>query len=325
MSDLQPLRFTPLLLPKVWGGDRLRCYGKDVREGDRIGESWEIADLSATSPSGGGGDAKQSVVAEGPFAGRTIRDVLGELGESFLGSTRLHDDGSFPLLVKFLDAREDLSVQVHPSREYAATHPEAHLKSETWVVLDAEPGSRIYAGLREGVTPDDFERAIHEGGVPERMHQFEAEPGMVVDLPSGIVHALGAGVMVAEVQTASDTTFRVYDWGRTDREIHIEQAMACIRDAAALTPRVLAHDSGGEIGNEHYSIRSFGCPRGSTRPLRGLSECSVLMVTSGDGTLELSGCSLPLFCGQTLLLASGTEGVIRAAHERLVCVLARVG
>ena len=111
MTDIQPLRCTPLLLHKVWGGDRLRLYGKDVKQGDRIGESWEIADLATTAPSGGGGHAKQSVVSDGQQAGRTLHDVVGELGESFLGKTRLLGDGSFPLLIKYLGRpRESLGA-----------------------------------------------------------------------------------------------------------------------------------------------------------------------------------------------------------------------
>ncbi|MFG0256799.1 MAG: type I phosphomannose isomerase catalytic subunit [Phycisphaerales bacterium JB043] len=324
MTLLQPLRFTPLLLPKVWGGDRLRRFGKSVRAGDRIGESWEIADLASTSPSGGGGGAMMSVVAEGAHAGQTLREVLAELGESFLGETKLLEGGAFPLLVKFLDARENLSVQVHPSPQYARRHPEVHLKSETWVVLEAEPASRIYAGLREGVTTDDLGRAIGDGRVPELLHSFEAEPGMMVDLPSGIVHALGAGVLVAEVQTASDTTFRLFDWGRTDREIHIEQAMECVGDAHALRAGVGHVDHEATMTTDAYSIECLSIDPGTREVTGATDSCEIVMVLSGEGSLERDGQSDRLSRGDTLLVPASWDGLVDAGESELRAIRIRV-
>lgn len=231
MTPCHPLLFQPLLYPKVWGGDRLSRYGKPVKPGERIGESWELADMAATSTSGAGGGAARSVIENGPLAGRTLREVISAWGHRLLGPSHPHSAGGigeFPLLIKFLDAREDLSIQVHPSPEYAAHHPGAHLKTECWYILDAIPGSKIYKGIRPGVTREHFAAHIADGTVPQDLEAVDAVPGECHVLPSGTVHALGAGVLVAEVQTPSDTTFRVFDWGRTGRELHIEQALACI-------------------------------------------------------------------------------------------------
>lgn len=231
---LYPLTFGPIYKQKVWGGRSLTKLGRDL-PGDAsvgIGESWEIADLTSTSVSGGGGSAEHSVVAEGSLAGKTIRELIGIYGQSLLGpGVSTSDDGGFPLLIKFLDAKENLSVQVHPSPAYAAAHPGAHLKSEAWYVVDAQPGAVIYKGLKPGVTEPilrDAIRANTDEAVVPLLNAVPAVPGDCHYLPSGTLHALGAGVMVAEVQTPSDTTFRVYDWGRTTRELHVEQALACI-------------------------------------------------------------------------------------------------
>ncbi len=233
-SDLYPLVFQPIYKQKIWGGRALERLGR-VLPGDSsvaIGESWELADLATTSVSGGGGNAAHSVVANGPLAGKTIRELIETYGERLLGKgVAPSADGGFPLLIKFLDAKENLSVQVHPSPEYAAAHPEAHLKSEAWYIVDAEPGAVIYKGIKPGTTPDQLRAAIEANTDDAVVPLLSAVPAVKGDchyLPSGTLHALGAGVLVAEVQTPSDTTFRVYDWGRTDRELHVEQAMACI-------------------------------------------------------------------------------------------------
>jgi mannose-6-phosphate isomerase len=198
-----PLTFKPILKEKVWGGRTLEQFGKQVPEGVPIGESWELADLPETIQDG------QSVISNGPRAGQTLKS-------------------NFPLLIKFLDACDNLSVQVHPSEAYAASHPEAHLKSEAWIILDTTPGSYIYLGLKEGATEDDLRNAIENDTVPALLNAIEVQKGECYYLPSGTCHALGAGVLVAEVQTPSDTTFRVWDWGRTEREMHVDQAMECI-------------------------------------------------------------------------------------------------
>lgn len=233
MNDtaLYPLVLEPILKEKVWGGRRLAGYGKALAEGAMVGESWELADLSSTSASGGGGDAAISVIGNGEMKGKTIRDAIEAWGAGMMGDVGLSAEGGFPLLVKYLDAREHLSVQVHPSPAYATQHSEAHLKTESWYVLEAEPGSVIYKGLKDGVTQEHLQNAIESGTVPEVMRSMPAVVGECHTLASGTVHALGAGVLVGEVQTPSDTTYRVYDWaseyGREGRELHVAQAVEC--------------------------------------------------------------------------------------------------
>lgn len=239
-----PLLFEPMLYPKVWGGDALARVGKAVKAGDTIGESWELADLAATSASGAGGGAARSIIRHGAMAGKSLHQAIGAWGPQLMGDVVPTSSGGFPLLIKFLDARENLSVQVHPSPAYCRMHPHAHLKTECWYILSAEKNAKIYKGVKPGVTKIDFADALTEdngAGVIDLLEAVDAVPGECHNLPSGTVHALGAGVLVAEVQTPSDTTFRVYDWGRTGRELHVEQSLMCIqweqaRDATRFKP-----------------------------------------------------------------------------------------
>ena len=319
-----PLAFVPILKPKVWGGRRLRNYAKDLPP-EPIGESWELADLPTTSLSGGGGGAARSVIANGALAGRTLHDAMTTWAERLIEPARLTPDGDFPLLVKFLDAREDLSVQVHPSPAYAATHTDAHLKTECWYVLEAEPGAVIYKGVRPGVDRAHFERSIRTDGVVDDLVAVDARRGDMHLLPSGTVHALGAGVLVAEVQTPSDTTYRVYDWGRMDREIHVDQAL----DAMTLdpVPEATRGSSGVECAElcatEHFAVDEIRVDDVHDLDVDG---CCVLMMVDGDGLLEAADDSfepVPMPLGTTVLVprACAAAASLRSAHTPTVlCV-----
>lgn len=229
---LYPLKFTPRFLPKIWGGRKLQTVlGKPLPQGQSIGESWELYDFPPTDASD---NWASSIIENGPLAGRTLHDAVVEHGRSLHGNVPLLLSGQFPLLVKFLDAREDLSVQVHPDAEYAARHPGAHLKSEAWYIVQADPGAKLYRGLVPGTTCERFAKAIADGTVEKCIKAIEVKAGQCYYLPSGTIHALGAGILAAEVQTPSDTTFRVFDFNRIEpstgrpRELHIEQALECI-------------------------------------------------------------------------------------------------
>ncbi|HEY6563892.1 MAG TPA: type I phosphomannose isomerase catalytic subunit [Pirellulaceae bacterium] len=218
---LYPLRFQPIFRHYLWGGHRLaRELGKTVPAEQTCAESWEIVDRGVD----------QSHVAFGGLRGASLGELTSQFGRELLGR---HDPlPRFPLLFKYLDAEQTLSVQVHPSDAYAAQLDPPDLgKTEAWVVLSAEPSSRIYAGLRPGIDRQQFVTAIREGRVETTLHAFHPRNGDCVFLPSGIMHALGGGLLVAEIQQSSDATFRVFDWNRvgpdgTPRPLHIEQALA---------------------------------------------------------------------------------------------------
>ena len=287
-----PMRTVPILKEKVWGGDRLEFFNKPVKPGDSIGESWELVSIPSTSPDGGGGDAAHSAIDNGPAKGATLKDLARDMGQQLMGNARLTSDGAFPLLAKFLDARTNLSVQVHPSPAFAARNPDAHLKTETWYILDAEPGSVIYKGIKPGVTESQFKNAINNDTVGELMNALEVKPGDTHHMPSGICHALGKGVLVAEIQMPSDTTFRVYDWGREGRTLHIDQAMQCLSfpgttpepgtraDDSEHTPTALER-------NEHYAIVELRSIDGETMDVELPRPApTVLMCVEGAGSIE---------------------------------------
>jgi mannose-6-phosphate isomerase len=215
---LYPYRFQPILVERVWGGDTLARYGKNILPGQHIGESWEISDRP---------DA-QSVVANGALAGRTLHQLVETLGAQLLGSNGGHLT-RFPLLIKLLDARERLSLQVHPP---AAIAPKlkGEPKTEMWYILEADPGAHLIAGLQHGVTRAQFEQSLttHHSPLTNLLHRFPVRAGDALFVPSGRLHAIDAGLVIVEIQQNSDTTYRVYDWGRTGRALHVEESLASI-------------------------------------------------------------------------------------------------
>jgi mannose-6-phosphate isomerase len=229
--SLYPLRFAPIYQYRLWGGRRLANLLSAPLPGDGpIGEAWILSDR----------EDHQSRVSNGPLKGRTIGQVLEQFPEQSLGKLAQRFR-RFPLLLKFLDAREMLSVQVHPTAANADLLPVGETaKTEAWVVLEAEPKSRIYAGLKPGTTADDLRRALANGTVADHLACFTPKPGDGVFIPAGTVHALGGGVVVFEVQQNSDVTFRLYDWDHVDpktgkpRELKVDQALACIDFADGL-------------------------------------------------------------------------------------------
>ncbi|MBC8523220.1 class I mannose-6-phosphate isomerase [PVC group bacterium] len=283
-----PLTFEPILIEKVWGGRTLEQFGKQLPPNVLVGESWELADLPVSIPNG------KSVIANGPFAGKKL-------------------DENFPLLIKYLDACDNLSVQVHPSPEYAAHHPEAHLKSEAWVILDTTPEGLIYVGLKEGTTEKALRASITNNTVPELLNAINVNKGECYYLPSGTCHALGAGVLVAEVQTPSDTTFRVWDWGRTGRTMHVEQAIECIDFTAR--PENFSSPTPMQCGPFETTLL-VETPYFSAERVRAINNCSmdlvvdttpaVLMVVEGNAIIEHT-ISVDAPTGRTVLLPIGLQ------------------
>src|ERR1019366_4568105 len=213
--SLYPLKFKPRFVEKMWGGRKIQTVlGKALPTQKPVGESWELYDF----PPGvveGSSEWVSAEIANGPLAGRTLHWVVGEFGRDLTGDVPLVGQGGqggagqFPILIKFLDAREDLSVQVHPDQDYANTHPGAHLKSEAWYILQNDENARLLKGLTRGTSREIFEQAIGQGNVEKHIQSIPVNPGQCFYLPSGTIHALGAGILAAEVQTPSDTTFRV--------------------------------------------------------------------------------------------------------------------
>ena len=220
---MEPIIFAPDYKERVWGGEKLKTvYGKEIPF-EHTGESWEIACH----------DHGQSVAVNGTFKGMTLKDILLSAGQEVIGKG--FDQGDkFPLLIKLIDAKDDLSVQVHPDDAYAHVHENGELgKSEAWVILEAEEGASLVIGLKEGTTKKAFEDALKAGELEKVLNRLPVKSGDVVDIPAGLLHAIGSGIMLAEVQQNSDTTYRVYDWNRVgldgkSRELHVEKSLETI-------------------------------------------------------------------------------------------------
>ncbi|MDR3633046.1 MAG: class I mannose-6-phosphate isomerase [Isosphaeraceae bacterium] len=325
-TPLYPLRFEPILKELIWGGRRLESVlGKTLGAGAHYAESWEVADHRDDV----------SRVAEGPLKGVSLRDLVRERGEEVLGPA-LGPRAQFPLLVKFLDAHQVLSVQVHPDDALGRKLADDNGKTEAWVVIHVEPGGRIYAGLRPGVTRDEFAAAIAAGAVEPLLHQFEPRPGDCILIPAGTVHAIGAGVVLAEIQQMSDATFRVFDWGRLGpdgkpRQLHVAQALESTDYAAGPVEPIAPQAEPIEGGLRERLAR---CPYFALERLRlesaagvGSAERFTILLGLG-GTAEVwhGGVGARLGFGQTLLLpaALGTCAIAPAnAGEAVVltCVV----
>jgi mannose-6-phosphate isomerase len=252
---MDPLVFEPYFRPQVWGGRRLEQFlGRPLPDERDFGEAWM---LSAQS-------LHVSRVAEGPLQGSLLSDLWSSRAAQLDGQA--HGPAApFPLLIKFLDCRELLSIQVHPNDQIARELGAGELgKSEAWVVLDAEPAARIYAGLRQGTTCDDVRRQLDRGTLAESLHEFSPRKGDCLFLPAGVVHAVGGGVLLAEVQQSSDATFRLFDWNRLGadgkpRTLHRDEALRSIDwTAGPVTPAVGSPLEGLAPGNRGQ--RLVACP-----------------------------------------------------------------
>jgi len=290
-----PYTFAPIYKEKIWGGRALeRLFGRRLPEGATIGESWELADLA-------GG---QSVVADGPDAGKTLRDLLAEKASAVLGPSADLPDGRFPLLLKLLDANEVLSLQVHPDASTAAAMgPPATAKTECWYVLESR-GGYILKGVRPGVTEADFRSALAGGDDAEALRRLvrrvEVSAGDFHYLPGGTVHALGAGVVVAEIQTPSETTFRVSDWGR-GREIHVAEALRSIHYGPPGPVPGACEDV--LVRSGHFAVLRRQAGAGRTEIAGG--RCAAWMVLGGEAALRAEAGAAELTPGRTALLPAG--------------------
>jgi mannose-6-phosphate isomerase len=312
MTPLYPLTFGPVLKRYIWGGRRLGALlGKPIGKGDDYAESWEIADHAQG----------QSIIVGGPLAGTTLRELVITRGRELFGKHK--PQSRFPLIFKFLDCHKDLSVQVHPTDSVAAQlNPPDLGKTEAWVVLDSAPGSRIYAGLRRGCDLAAFSLAIRYGRAAECLYSFEPKTGDCIFIPAGTVHALGAGLLVAEIQQASDTTYRLYDWGRVGpdgmtRQLHIEQGLAATNFAAVEVGPIAPQITSDPARERLVCCDKFVLDRWTlsekTVRIGGDNRFHVVTVISGQVRLA-DGSNLVLPRGQTVLLPASVSDVAIEAN-----------
>jgi mannose-6-phosphate isomerase len=328
---LYPLKFRPVFKRYLWGGRRLgTVLGKPIGEGNDYAESWEIADH----------EQGQSVVANGPLEGTTLHELVEKHDQELFGKHA--PQPRFPLIFKYLDAQQNLSVQVHPTDEAAAKLDPPDLgKTEAWVVLDAPRGSRVYAGLTFGMTRESLAREVAAGRTEICLQSFEPRVGDCLFIPAGTVHAVGQGLLIAEIQQASDTTYRLYDWGRVGpdgqpRQLHVAQAL----DAIDYSTRAIHPQRPMPLSEQPHIERLVDCDKfildrwrvERMHTLGGDERFHILSVLEGEVLLSRSGESihshvagsstsdevslLSLIRGQTVLLPASLGPVTIAARER---------
>lgn len=298
------MMFEPIFKPRIWGGFTLRThFGKPTPADIRIGESWELADLPSDKTRIVNGSLAGMTWAELPFEVR--RDWFADIGPA----------KSFPLLIKLLDAREVLSVQVHPDRDTCRRMGRGDPKTECWYILAAESDAVIYKGLQSGTTRDQLRQAVQQGTVADLLCRVPVHPGECHFIPAGTCHAIGAGLLIAEIQTPSDTTYRLFDWNRLDetgkpRPLHIEEAMESIHFDQP--PDELTVRSKGIVADcEFFCMEIPSFPAGQSVPL-GSRNTTVLIGVSGRGIIDNPDGSITSFkAGDTLLIPASMKAIMK--------------
>jgi mannose-6-phosphate isomerase len=311
---MRPLVFEPILKRIRWGGRRLGLVlGKPIGKQADYAESWEIADH---------GD-DQSIVSVGDYRGWTLRQLVERKARELFGAERKCKQ--FPLLIKFLDAHDRLSLQVHPDDELAVQYdPQENGKTEAWVIIEAEPGSRLYAGLKEGVGRVDLESALQAGTAEELLNSFTVTAGDCVFIPAGTVHAIGKGILLAEIQQMSDITFRLFDWGwlgsdGKPRELHIEDGLAATDFArgpvSPVSPRPISQNDGHTleelVRGEFFVIHRHTLQDRATASVSPDDRFHVLMVVEGEIAVHRAGKTISLERGGTVLVPAECDGEAR--------------
>ena len=307
---MYPLKFEPFLRPMIWGGEKIAAY-KGVETSVRsIGESWELSGVAG----------HESIVAEGPCKGVSLPELIDRYGAELVGKSNYERFGNeFPLLVKFIDAREDLSIQVHPDDRLAWERPKSKGKTEMWYVVDADKGARLRSGFAKQVTPAQYEASVEDNTITDILAEYEIHPGDLFFLPAGRVHSIGAGAFIAEIQQTSDITYRIYDFNRKDadgntRELHTELAKGAI-DYTVLpdyrTKYEQVQDRETELVSCPYFTTSL-CDL--TAPLTldyaALDSFVVVICVEGKGMIaDDSGNEMPIHQGETVLLPATVKSL----------------
>ena len=314
MSNLSPVKLTPAFKDYLWGGVRLKSEFNKNCDLDRVAESWE---LSAHKDG-------QSIVADGACQGMTLNEYIATLGKEALGTASAKYD-YFPLLIKLIDAKGDLSVQVHPSDAYALEHEGEYGKTEMWYVLDCDEGAALYYGFTRDITREEYENAIKDGKLTDILNRVDVKRGDVFFIPAGTVHAIGAGILICEIQQNSNTTYRVYDYNRRDKDgnlrpLHVAKALEVSN--LQKSPDLPVTPEGADIllaECEYFEVRRLRVDSTTTVTADETSFVS-LMVTDGEGILTFADGEIAFRKGDSLFIpaqnatftVSGTCELIRS-------------
>jgi len=304
------LKFTPLYQYRIWGGEKLKkVLHKNYTESN-IGESWEISGVKGS----------ETVISEGVFKGKTLPELIAQFGEDLVGKKCFNTCGTeFPILIKFIDTAAPLSVQVHPDDALAKGRHNSLGKNEMWYIMDADPEANLLIGFKEVLTKEAFTSHLQEGSLLSVLNEIEVQKGELYFLPAGRVHAIGKGVMLAEIQQTSDITYRVYDYDRVDkktgkkRELHVEESVDAI-DFGLVENYQTNYDTTLNRSNKMIETPYF-----RTNYINSSKELSlqymlndsfkIFICTAGKGLLKTEAQELFIAMGETVLLAANEEKI----------------
>jgi len=308
-NHLYPLKFVPIVKPKVWGGEKLRnVFGKGNSEGN-IGESWELSGVASDI----------SIVSNGKLKGTNLKDLLEHHGPSLLGRRVSRTYGTeFPLLFKFIDAKEDLSVQLHPDDALAAERHNSFGKTEMWYIVDTDPHARLIVGFNRPMDEETYKKVLSEGNITEILQMEAITPGDVYFIAPGTVHAIGGGTLLAEIQQTSDITYRIYDWDRPDvdgnmRELHTEQALMAINFKPTQTKQSYKDKQNDIVPlctSQYFETNKLILTRPIERDTAGLDSFRVYMCIEGEAQFQTDVETVGLSKGETILIPACIEKIL---------------
>lgn len=305
---MQPIKFQTLLKQTLWGGDKIVTFKHLDSQLENVGESWEISGVKDN----------ETIVKEGPLKGKSLNEVVAELKDRLVGKENYQRFGDeFPLLIKFIDARQDLSIQVHPNDEIAHKQGKPRGKTEMWYLMESEPGAKLYCGLKKQITPDQYKEMVDNDTICDALAQYEVKEGDCFFLPAGRIHAIGPGCFLAEIQQTSDVTYRIYDYKRKDkngnyRELHTKLA------AESINYQVENDYRTHYVGRLNKGVSLVQCPyfctavydlnEPMTLDYSELDSFVILIGLKGEGRIiDNEGNEVSIMAGDTLLIPATTE------------------
>ena len=308
---MYPLKFKPILKTLVWGGEKIAPFKNITTDQHNIGESWELSGVRNN----------ESVVANGPLAGRTITELIHEYKGGLIGKANYEKTGEeFPLLIKFIDARQDLSIQVHPDDELAAKrHNGSKGKTEMWYVISADKDAHLMSGLSRKITPEEYVERVDNHTITEVLHDYKVSAGDVFFLPAGRIHSIGAGSFIAEIQQTSDITYRIYDFGRLGldgkpRELHTELAKDAIDYSVSDDYRThytaVKNEEVTLVSCRYFTTSLLDIDKPYAKDLTGLDSFLIIICTEGKGEIvDDQGNRESMHQGETILIPASAASV----------------
>lgn len=315
MMELYPLKFKPIFKERLWGGEKLReVLGKNF-EGSEIGESWELSGVPGAV----------SVVDNGPYKGKSLNELIDSYADALLGANAVNRFGSeFPILIKFIDAKKDLSIQLHPGDELAQERHNSFGKTEMWYVMDADPGAELIIGFKRDISPEEYQKALSSKTLTEYLHYEPVRTGDSYFINSGKIHAIGAGILLAEIQQSSDVTYRVYDFDRRDaqgnlRDLHTDLALDAMdfekKDDFKIRYSRQVNRENPMVSSEYFKTTYLELEADTAMDLKD-GSFTALVCVEGQAEIVLNSMAVPVEKGETVLIpAAATEVLLKSGHS----------